>query len=196
MTELLYSCASTLDQPVAVYTTDYGTQIIYILLSKTEVTAAGNVPTAAELGTAYTNGTLLSLRVASCNRMPISDVEIEIFNKEHLDKRDGIQGKVRLLSEAIARACEKVSLYEWLYMYYITDKNYCFGSYTVKPYFGLRVTEGSGNPIYIDFKLDFYPGIDYSNYDSDYDGSTSTYLILADPDSRGLMTPDGRILTL
>ena len=196
MTELLYSCTSTLDQPsTPVCATDYGERITHILFSKIEVVAASNVPTAAEFGTAYGNGTLMYFRVASGHRVFLSETDTDVNAMDWHDKKYRVEGKIRLLSEAIARATERLDRYDELYMYYLTDKNYCFGPVVVSPDFSLRVYEGA-TPIYIDFKLDFYPGIDYSNQDTSYGDFVTGYQILATPDDEGLMTPDGKILIL
>ena len=196
MTELIYSCTDTLDQPnTSVCATDYGERITDIVLSKTEVTATGNVPTAAEFGAAFNAGIAMFLRITNGKRIFLNETEVDIITKEWHDKKHRVEGKIRLLTEAISRATERIDRYDQLYMYYFTDKDYCFGSYLVSPDFSLRVFEGD-KPIYIDFKLDFYSGIDYSNWDSSYPVFISGYRALTTPDDRRLMTPDGRIIIL
>ncbi len=191
----MLSCQTALDQPTTpACTVDYGERITYILLSKTEVTAVGNVPTALEFGTADDNGTLATIRV-SAHKVPLGETEIEVIYKENHDKQYRVDGKILLLSEAIARMCEKLDRYEALYAYYFTDKDYCFGPYYAAPSFNLRKIEGQ-KPIYIDFKLDFYPGIDYANHDSSYPTFAAGYVILTAEDGDWLTTEDGTVIIL
>ena len=195
--ELLISCNDNLDQAATpVCPTDYG-RIVTILLSKTPVTKTGNQPSAAEFGTAYNAGTLIFIdKIINGKKIQINEDEIEVVYKEWHDKKYRLEGRIRLVSEVIARICEHIDRCQILYAYCFTDKNYCFGGYYASPDFSQVIFDGKGNPIYIHFKLDFFPGIDYAVYDEDYDTFTSTYLILATPDDYGLMTPDGSILIL
>ncbi len=196
MSELLLSCNTALDQPgTPVCMTEYGERITYILLSKTLVEAVGNVPTALEFGTAYDNGTLMFLRVASGHKIFLDETLIEVVTPENHDKRYRVEGKIPLLSEAITRACELLDRYNHLYLYYFTDKNYCFGGYWASPDFNLRELEGE-RPIYIGFKLDFCAGIDYANYDPSYETFTEGYVILTAEDGDWLTTEDGTVLIL
>lgn len=197
MTELLISCTDTLDQATAACPTDYGERIVTVLLSKTAVTMVGNQPTAAEFGTAYNAGTLIYFtNITNGKKQFVSEDQIDIVQKEWHDKKYSVTGKIRLVSEAISRACEIVDRYDSLYVYYFTDKNYCFGGYWATPDFSQLILDGKGNPIYIHFKLEFYPGIDYANYDLSYSTFIDSYLILATPGDIGLMTPDGSIIIL
>lgn len=196
MSELLFSCNDVLDQPATpACTVDYGERITYILLSKTLVPAASNIPTAVEFGSAYAAGTVMFLRVAGGHKVFVSETEIEVVVKENHDKKYRVEGKVPILNETISRACEKLDRYDNLYLYYFTDKLYCFGGYYATSNFNLTEFDGAGKPIYIRFKLDFYPGIDYSNQDASYRDFIDSYVILTTPDDEWLMTPDGQILT-
>jgi len=71
------------------------------------------------------------------------------------------------MSESVIRLTEKLNRYRGLYLYYITDKNYCFGGVKTNPAFDV-VMNGAGDPIYIHFKLEFFSGIDYTQYDTSY----------------------------
>jgi len=193
---MIFSTASVLDQVATpACPTDYGERITHILLSKTAVTATGNIPTAAEFTTAYDAGLLLMIHVTSCHKTQIGESEIEIIEKENYDKKYRVEGKIYLLSEAIARACERVTRYSQLYLYYYTDKQYCFGGYKATPDFSLRIGEGSGSPVYIKFMLDFFPGIDYAAYDQFY-GVDEPYTVLTDDSGTWLTTDGGVILTI
>jgi len=197
MSELLYSCASTLDQPTDVCRTDYGDRITTILFSKSLVSMSGNQPTAAEFGTVYEAGTLIFLSdITNTKRTLISEDHIEVAFKENHDKKYQVAGKVRLINESVSRACELLDRRDSLYVWYFTDRQYCFGGHQTNPDFSLIKYDGSGNPIYIDFKLDFYTGIDYAVQDDAYGDFTSSYLILATEDSYGLTTEDGVTLIL
>ena len=195
--ELIFSCTDTLSQPATpACTTDYGERITHILLSKTLVTASGTLPTATEFGTAYNNGTLMFLRVASGHKVFLSETEIEVVVKENYDKKFRVEGKIPILNETISRACERLDRYDHLYMYYFTDKDYCFGGYYATPDFNIIEFDGAGKPIYIRFKLDFYPGIDYANKDSSYPQFISGYQILTAEDGDWLTTESGVTIIL
>ena len=197
MTELLYSCSSALDQSTVSCKTDYGDRISTILFSKSLVSMAGNQPTAAEFGTAYNNGEIVFLTgITNGHRTFVGENQIEIARTEYYDKRYQVTGRLKLVNEAVARACELLDRRDSLYMWYFTDKQYCFGGYETNPDFSLIKYDGKGNPIYIDFKLEFFTGIDYALYDEAYGTFTYSYLILATEDSYGLTTEDGSIIIL
>ena len=165
---LIFSCNDTLDQPTTpVCTTDYGNRITTLIFSKAAITMAGNQPTSAEIRAAYTND--LCTIIWGCNgkRAFIGEEEVNILYKEWYDKQYVIEGKIRLMSESVIRLTEKLNRYRGLYLYYITDKNYCFGGVKTNPAFDV-VINGAGDPIYIHFKLEFFSGIDYAQYDTSY----------------------------
>jgi len=129
-----------------------------------------DVPTAYEINVALTNGDAMVLeKVINGHRIFVSSQEIEVIYKEQVDKLYRIEGKTRRVNEEIARSTERLSRYPVLYAWYITDGNYCFGGYEVSTDFSLRVFEGKGVPMYIQFSFDFIDlGIDYSAYDVEY----------------------------
>ena len=191
---MIFSTSSALDQVATPSCQlDYGERITHIILSKAAVTAVGNIPTAIEFSAAYDAGLVLSIRVASCHRTFVSEDVIEIIEKENYDKKYRIDGHIYLLSEAIARACERVTCYDELFLYYFTDKQYCFGGYKATIDFSLRQFEGSGSPAYIKFAFDFIPDEDYAAYDSGYG---STYIIITDDLGTWLTTDGGVIITV
>ena len=179
-----------LDQAVASCATEYGERIVTVMLSKTAVDKVGNQPTAAEFAVAFDEGMVVLYNVTSGSRTQLSEDEIEVVYKEWYDKQYRVEGKLRILSEELARACEKYA--QPLYMYYITENNYCFGGWQTTPDFSLIVLDGKGNPIYIHFRLDFFPGIDYSLYDANYDNITGLVSITADST---IITVDSTLIT-
>jgi len=126
----------------------------------------------------------------------VGEDQIEVAFKENYDKRYQLTGRIRLISEAVSRACERLDRRTELYVWYYTDRYYCFGGYRTNPDFSLIKFDGSGNPIYIDFKLEYFPGIDYALQDTAYGTFTSSYLILGTEDGYGLTTEDGVTIIL
>ena len=169
MNELIFSCSESLLQPTTpVCATPYGERIVTVVLAKSMLWET--VPTAEEFNTAYEAGTITVLEgIVNGHRVFLSSQEIEVIHKEQVDKLYRIEGKTRRLNEEIVRSTERLSRYPVLYAWYITDKNYCFGGYEVSTDFSLRIFEGKGVPMYIQFSFDFVDlGLDYSNYDEDY----------------------------
>lgn len=196
MNELIHTCADPLPQATASCATPYGERITAIMFSKTIVTAAGYVPTASEFNLAYSAGDLAYISgISNTHRTFISEDEIEIIHKEWLDKKYRVDGKIKYVSEAIARMCELINVYTELYLYYITDKNYCFGPYIGNPNFTLITLIGTYKCI--EFNVDYYAnGIDYAEQDNNYEKLISDVIYLTTPDERRLTTPDGRRLKL
>jgi len=188
MNDLLFSCTDTLPQPTTpVCGTDYGERIVRVLLSKSIISCAGNVPTAEEFNLVYDTLTDFN-HVTSGHRTFQGETEIDWHNKEWFDKTYRVEGRLRRVSEEIARAAEKFNYYHVVYMYYITEKNYCFGPYYAQPNFTLLQLEGKGSRPYISFFIDYVGnGIDYSQYDSGYD---NLY------DSVGSITADSTLITV
>ena len=169
MNELLYSCSSALLQPATpVCATVFGDRIVTVVIAKTMLWT--DVPDSNDINTAWTAGSVMVLeKIVNGHRIFQSAQEIEVIHKEQKDKVYRIEGKTRKINEALSRATERLTRYPVLYVWYITDKNYCFGGYEVYPNFSLRMFEGKGVPMYISFSFDFVDiGIDYSNYDSLY----------------------------
>ena len=172
MNDLIYSISDTLDQPgTPVCGVDYGERISQIILSKIEVTAAGNVPTPQEFAAATDESVITTIdKIVAGHKVFLSNTEIEWHNTEWYDPIYRVEGRIMRFNESIARLCEKLTRYKELYLYYVTDKNYCFGPHLSWPDFSLKLYNGKGVPVGIEFKLDFIGnGIDYSNYNSDYE---------------------------
>jgi hypothetical protein len=170
MNNLLYSIAEDLLQAeTPLCTTDYGERVVMLVFSKTPITCVGNVPTYDEFLTAYEAGTCAFVKgITNGHRTFLSETEIEWHNTEWYDKTYRVEGKIKLVSEAVARMCEKINRYHELYFYYITEKEHCFGPYEGWPNFTLIQMEGK-LPSYIQFNVDFIGnGIDYSLYSSSY----------------------------
>ena len=169
MNELLYSCSSALLQPTTpTCATPYGERIVSVVIAKTMLWT--DVPDPYDINLAWTAGSVVVLKkIVNGHRIFLSSQEIEVIHKEQVEKVYRIEGKTRKIDEDICRAIEKLSRYPVLYVWYITDKNYCFGGYEVYPNFSLRIFEGKGIPMFISFSFDFIDiGIDYSGYDSLY----------------------------
>jgi hypothetical protein len=173
MNDLIHSCASALDQAVTPSCgTNYGERITTVILSKTKVSCAGNVPTAAEFSTSYSS-IVIYKNIVRGHRITKGATEIQWNVTERYDKEYRVEGRIRRLSGSLVRTTEKLDRYPNLYMYYITDKNYCFGPYNATSNFDLIELEGKGVPPYLKFWFDFVGnGIDYSNYDSNYNNIT------------------------
>lgn len=172
MNELIFSCSDTLPQPgTPECATDYGERVVTIYLSKTPVSTSQNVPSASDFSIAFDAGSLTIIRgIVNGHKIFLGEHEIEVNFKEWRDKEYRVEGRIRLIDEDVARAAEKLSIYSELIMYYVTEKEYCFGPYEASTNFTLIQTEGKGNPAYIGFHFDFVDiGIDYSNFDFNYD---------------------------
>lgn len=200
MNDLIYSCTNDLDQPVApICATPYGERVTQVILSKTPVTASGNVPTAAEFKTALEAGLITLVEgIVNGHRTKTGETEIQWHNKEWHDPEYRVEGKLHRFNEAIARSCEKLTRRKKLYMYFITEKMYCFGPYWASPDFSNILYNGKGTPAGIAFTLDYVGGgIDYAQYDAGYD-NISEYLatLLATEDGDFLLTEDGFYLEI
>jgi len=188
MTELLYNCADTLPQPsTPTCATDYGERVVTIVLAKTPISTSQNVPSASDISAAFDAGTATIIKgISNGHKVFLGETEIEVIHKEWFDKQYRVEGNIKLVSESIARATEQLSRYPELIMYYVTEKEYCFGPYESNPNFTLIQTEGKGMPPFIRFNFDFIDtGIDYANYDASYDR------IPYDLDGEAIITEDG-----
>ena len=184
MDNLTFTCTDALDQPATPScAVDYGERITRIALMKitddTNITvSASDAPTAAEFETAITSDYVTIINGISnghkveVGASSLSGDDTVTGGEERFDVQYRVEGRIRLLSEAIARATEKFDRYSQLRLWYFTDKDYCFGGdegYLVAPNFGLRVFEGQGQPAYIPFQCDFIAiGADYAASDADY----------------------------
>lgn len=168
MNELLYSCSSALAQPATPCAADYGERVVTIVLSKSMLWAG--VPTASDINLAWTGGSAtLYQNIVNGHRVFLGEKEIEVVHKEWVDKEYRIEGRTRRINEEVARATEKLNRYPVLYVWYITEKNWCFGGYECSSNFSLRILEGKGVPPYISFNFDFVDaGIDLAAYDAQY----------------------------
>jgi hypothetical protein len=197
MNELIFSCTDDLAQAsTPTCGTDYGERVVKIIFSKTKVSTSGNVPTASDFNASYSSLSIFE-SIVNGHRTFLGETEIEWHHKEWFDKMYTVTGKIRRVNDSVQRAAEKISRYSNLYFYFITEKNYCFGPYYSQPSFNLVQFEGKGTPYYLDFKVEYVgSGIDYSNYDEDYDSlydsSTGSYLLTEDDFI--IETEDGSLL--
>ena len=184
MDNLVFTCTDALDQPATpACTTDYGERIVRIALMKitddTNITVvASDAPTAAEFETAISSGYVSIFNGISnghkveVGATTLSGDDTVTGGEERFDVSYRVEGRIKLLSEVVARATEKLDRYSQLRLWYFTDKSYCFGGdegYLVSPNFGLRIQEGAGQPAYIPFQCDFIAiGADYAAYDANY----------------------------
>lgn len=140
--------------------------------------SASDGPTAAEFETAISgdeitviNGITNGHRVEQ-GASELSGDETESGGVERWDVDYRVEGRIKRVSETIARMTEKLTRYSILRMWYFTEKDFCFGGATgfkVSPNFGLIITEGKGQPPYIPFFCDFTAtGADYAVYDDDF----------------------------
>jgi len=182
MDNLVFNCTDALDQAnTPSCTTDYGERVVKIALMKeggTFSVAASDVPTAAEFETAIAAGEISVIDgITNGHRIENGATELSgddtiTGGTERYDVEYRIEGRIKLIDEAIARMTEKLDRYSQLRVWYFTEKDYCFGGatgYKSSPNFGLRITEGKGQPTYIPFFCDFIAtGADYAGYDEDY----------------------------
>lgn len=196
MNDLIYSISSELDQVAAPScATPYGERVEQIILSKTVITAAGNVPTPEEIAEHYDDGGGIIIRgITNGHRIKQSDTEIDIAGyTERYDPYYRVEGNIKLVTETLARAVEKINFYKNLYFYFITDKYYCFGPYDSYPYFTLIQFSGKGTPPMVKFTIDYYGGgIDHSNYDADYADLFNIVTLRADMTT---ITTDSTVIT-
>lgn len=185
MNDLIYSCTDSLPQPSQpVCATDYGERVVQVIFSKTAVSCTGNVPLASDFNAAYSDLSIFKY-ITNGHRIFLGETEIEWHNKEWYDKEYRIEGKIRRVNESTARAAEKLSRYASLYMYFFTEKNYCYGPYYAQPNFTLIQLEGKGRPPYIAFNADYIGhGVDYAQYDSGY-------LSLYEAEAGAILTEEG-----
>lgn len=188
MDNLVFTCTDGLDQPnTPACATDYGERVVRIALMKeggTFSVAASDFPTAAEFETAIAadeitvyNGITNGHRIEQ-GATELSGDDTLTGGTERYDVEYRIEGRIKLIDEAIARGTEKLDRYSQLRVWYFTEKDYCFGGvtgYKSSPNFGLRITEGKGQPQYIPFFCDFTAtGADYAGFDADYSALDNT----------------------
>jgi hypothetical protein len=197
MIELLTSCADDLLQPATPEcATDYGERVVQIILGE-EFPIEGNIPTALEFQTAYSNGTITIIRgITNGHRVFISQTTIEgLYGTEHWDKKYRVEGNIRRIDEDIARSCEQLDRALGLSLWYITENNYCFGGYTVNPSFSEIIKEGVGTRPYIQFAMEYFGvGADYALQD-DYDFENVVGLGISYPGIGLINYPEAGIIT-
>ena len=190
MDNLIFTCTDALDQPATPSCpTDYGERVVRIVLMKesdvgTFAVAGSDAPTAAEFEIGVTsdyltvyNGITNGHRIEQ-GATELSGDDTETGGTERWDVEYRVEGRIKKVSQLIARATEKLDRYSQLRLWYITEKDYCFGGpdgYKVSPNFGLIITEGKGQPPYIPFFCDFVAtGADFAVYDEDYSALDNT----------------------
>ena len=182
MDNLSFSCTDALDQPATPScTTDYGERVVAFAVMKdggTCTVAGSDGPTAAEFQTAITAGEVSWYNgISNGHRIEQSATELSgddtiSGGTERWDVVYRIEGRIKLISEAIKRATEKLDRYSKMRVWFVTEKDYCHGGtggYLASVNFGEVIFEGKGNPPYIPFYFDYTAtGADYAKYDDDY----------------------------
>lgn len=197
MNNLIFNCSENLPQPSIDCAVDYG-NAVKLVLTRTPILTTGNVPSASEIANTYNAGEAAVLSgFTNFKRVQKGSTEIddpETGNLIHYDNEYTISGRIKRMDNAVLRLTEILTRYLVLYLYYLTDRNYCFGPYKSEPFFSL--IKKNVTPVYVDFKFDFFDiGIDYKNQDDDYEdipGLTS-YLLKEDGDYL-LTETGGRII--
>lgn len=170
MNELLFSCTEDLTQATSpACGTDFGDRVVAVMLAKTNLW--DDVPTPLDINEAWSDGDLTVItHITNGHRVFVGSQEIEVVYKEQVDKLYRVEGRIRRITPEIARMTERLNRYPSLYVWYITNKNYCFGGYQSTVDFTLMMQEGKGSPPYISFQFDFVDlGIDLADYDSGYE---------------------------
>ncbi len=186
MDNLIFACTDPLEQAeTPSCATDYGERVVKIALMKESdrvaweaLTSSTDVPTAAEFEVGVTSDYITVISGIS-NGHKIEQGATELSgddtitgSTERNDVEYRIEGRIKLVNEAVSRATEKYDRYSQLRVWYFTEKDYCFGGlsgYKSAPNFSLKITEGKGQPTYIPFFCDFTAtGADYAAYDDDY----------------------------
>ena len=195
MNDLIYSCTEGLPQPeMPQCATDYGQRVVTVIFSKTAVSCTGSVPMASDFNAAYSSLSIFE-HLTNGHRVFQGETEIEWHNTEWHDKEYRVEGRIKRISETVKRAAEKVNRYNSLYMYFITDKNYCYGPYYAQPNINFVQMEGKGQPPYIDlFATYIGHGIDYAQYDAGYDSLTSVDDSILTEDGYYFETEDGQVI--
>jgi hypothetical protein len=193
MNELLYSCSESLPQPATPCPGDYGERVVTVILAKSLLWSG--VPTPTEISEAWTAGTVsIFTNIVNGHRVFLGEQEIEVIHKEFKDKEYRIEGRTRRLDEATSRAFEKLDRYPVLYVWFITEKNWCFGGYECSTNFSLRIIEGKGVPPYVAFHFDYIDlGIDLAAYDANYADVPQSPSITVDSTT---ITVDSTIITV
>lgn len=189
MQELVFTCTDALDQPTKpACTADYGERVVAFALMKLSdddnfTVAASDGPTAAEFETGITSDYITYITgISNGHRVKTGSTELSgddtiTGGTEEYDKQYQVEGRIKLLSEAVKRATEKYDRYSELRMWFFTDKNHCYGGpegYKCAPSFDEVIHEGQGQPPYIPFTLGYTGnGADYAKYDADYDTLTN-----------------------
>ena len=199
MNDLLFSCAEDLSQAeTPICATDYG-HAVKIILSKTPVLSAGNVPNANEFNDAYNAGQIViisgftNFKREKVGETELSGEELESGVRELLDNEYSLTGRIKRLDNAVLRLTEVLNFYKILYLYYITDHDYCFGGYKCEPRVSL-ITQNV-TPLYVDFQFNFYAtGADYSAQDASYNEVPGLYSFLVYEDDKRIYTEDEKVI--
>lgn len=188
MDNLVFSCTDALLQPIKpACGTDYGERVAIIAFMKeggTFTVAASDYPTKSEFDIAIAAGQVTVISgISNGHRIEqgatsLSGDDTVTGGEERWDVQYRVEGKVKVFDEDIKRLCERLDRFSQLRMWFITDKNYCFGGatgYKATPNFGEQVFEGKGQPSYIPFFCDYVAiGEDYARYDADFDALTNS----------------------
>jgi len=182
MNSLVFACTDALLQPATpACATDYGERVVRLAFLKeggTFAVAGSDTPTAAEFETAIAAAEITVINgISNGHRVnqgatELSGDDTESGGTERYDVEYRVEGRIKRIDENIARSCERLSRYSILYMWFFTEKDYCFGGvtgYKVSPNFEEIILEGKGTPPYIPFFCDYTAtGMDNAGYDDDY----------------------------
>lgn len=188
MDNLVFSCTDALLQPVMpTCATEYGERVVIIAFMKeggTFTVAASDHPTKAEFDTAIAANQVTIIKgISNGHRIEQSATELSgddtvTGGTERWDVQYRVEGRIKIFDEDVKRLTERLDRFPQLRMWFITDKNYCFGGplgYKCTPNFGEQIFEGKGQPSYIPFFCDYVAtGEDYAGYDADFDALTNS----------------------
>ena len=166
---------------------DFGFPKMVILAAMgTDLSPAGICPTAAEFSAALAtlgSDILVINDIANGQKLAgekqeISDADTADNLPEVISEREGIMGNLKRFNLAILNDLEALNCHKRLRMWYITNKNWCFGGtlgYKASTYFGDIVHDGFGNRSYVplEFKWMRENATTAALYDADYEDLTN-----------------------
>lgn len=129
----------------------------------TAITVASDVPTYAEFVTAGSDIFIINdiangVKMAG-ERQEISGADTPDNLPEVISEIEGISGNIVRFDADVYNDLEKLNCFKRLRMWYVTNKNYCFGGktgYWVNNYFPAWTHDGFGNRSKIPFEFKWY----------------------------------------
>ena len=182
MDNLVFSCTDPLLRAgTPACTTDYGERIVSFAVMKdggTLTVAGSDNPTAAEIQTGITAGTLVFIKgISNGHRIEAGATELSgddtvTGGTERYDVMNRIEGRIKLLDETVKRATERLDRFTQLRVWAFTEKGWVYGGktgYLASPIFSTVIHEGKGNPPYINFSFEYNViGLDNARYDASF----------------------------